>query len=403
MTSPVVPDPVLSARWDAGLARFALSSRTDHDRLARAVLDHPDGREYLVSRLNDQEFGDAAWALARGEVERLAAGGGADWIDAACTWLQAGQADWARSADFCADVAWRARAEHNSALLHLSARDVAATAFAAPGDRGRLHLLLQSQRYDFRFRAIRQTVAALSASPEVLDPFSRAIHTFALLAQGADGALDEMDAVRRLGPDNRKVAHALLHGLWFADQLPDQAERILDLVDSTDLFDPEDSVVCLRKAFALRRLRRYDEALRAIDDGISYLSPQAVEVHADFVRERSIILAVRDIGQSYRDERQMLNGEFERHLAELGVVFDDRVAKVEEKISDSLFKVVEILALFTAIVALLASGAASVTIGSLAWWQRAVLVLTAGFVVMVFFFAIRIVVRPGNRPHRSRG
>jgi hypothetical protein len=239
--------------------------------------------------------------------------------------------------------------------------------------------------------------------PDELDPYSRAIHTFALLAQGADTALEELDAVRRVGGDNVRVAHALLHGLWFADGLPDQARRMLELTDAPDLFHPGDSTVSLRKAYALRMLRRYDEALREIEDGISYLAPQAVDVHADFVQERSIILALRDIGDSYQDERRILGEEFQRHMTELGEVFNDRVAKVEEKISDSLFKVVEILALFTAIVALLASGAVSVAIGSLAWWQRAVLMLTAGVVVMGFFFAIRIVVRPGNRAAGRQG
>lgn len=57
----------------------------------------------------------------------------------------------------------------------------------------------------------------------------------------------------------------------------------------------------------------------------------------------------------------------------------------------------KILGLFTAVIALLVAGAASVTIGDLEWWQRVLLMLTAGAVVMVFFFAIRIVVRPGHR------
>lgn len=392
----------LIARWDEQLARLAISTRTDFASLASEILSSGDGRSYLAERLRDPEFGEAAWSLAKWEVAERCKDGTSAWIGLTREWLAAGEASWHRSAQFCADVAWSARAARNSALLHLSRRDIPGT-FHAPADVGLLHLFLQSQRYDYRFRSICEVIAGLAVPVEDLDPFSRAIYAFALLGQNADVGLVEFEEVRRLGSDHEKVAHALLHGLWFASHLPDQATRILELINSTPALRDNDATVALRKAYALRKLRRYDEASQSIDLGMLCLSPDAVDVHQDFVRERAMILVVREIEESYGRERQVLSDDAERHLRRAQSFVDEKVANIEDKVSDSLFKVVEILGLFTAVIALLVAGAASVTIGNLEWWQRALLMLTAGAVVMVFFFAIRLVVNPGRRPPQGSG
>jgi len=107
-----------------------------------------------------------------------------------------------------------------------------------------------------------------------------------------------------------------------------------------------------------------------------------------------MILVVQEIEELYGRERQILDGEAARHVRELSDAVTAKADQIENKISESLFKMIEILALFTAVVALLASGVASVTIGDLEWWQRGALILTSGAVVMTFFFAIRAVVQP---------
>jgi hypothetical protein len=61
-----------------------------------------------------------------------------------------------------------------------------------------------------------------------------------------------------------------------------------------------------------------------------------------------------------------------------------------------LFRIVEILGLFTAIIALAAGGVASVTSGGLEWWQRLLLILTTGVTVLGFFWLLRVVVRPNR-------
>ncbi|MEU6182782.1 hypothetical protein [Streptomyces coeruleorubidus] len=48
-------------------------------------------------------------------------------------------------------------------------------------------------------------------------------------------------------------------------------------------------------AGALHRLGRYDEGLGAIDRAIDCLPPGDTSVHADLVRERSLLCAARDV------------------------------------------------------------------------------------------------------------
>ncbi|MFB7011578.1 MULTISPECIES: hypothetical protein [unclassified Streptomyces] len=48
-------------------------------------------------------------------------------------------------------------------------------------------------------------------------------------------------------------------------------------------------------AGALRRLGRYDEGLAAIDRALGLLPLGDIAVHADLVRERSLISAARDV------------------------------------------------------------------------------------------------------------
>ncbi len=394
-----------AARWDVRLARSSTVGPTEFRGLATEVLATDGGREYVVERFRDPDCSAAAWRVAGFDVEEQVQGHDGAWIATTQRWLEAGSADWQRSAVFCADVAWSARAACNSALLHLGPRDLAddlSVAVATPAERAVLHLLLQSQRYDFRFRAIRETVAATGVALDQLDPFSRAIHAFALLGQNADSALAEFSAVRRIGGEHEKVAHALLHGLWMATELPGQAERIIDLIDTSEVLRDGDPIVALRRAYALRKLGRYDEAYQAVDLGMLNLSPASPDIHQDFTRERSMISVVRDIEETYARERQVLGDEAARHVRELDEAVAQRAEEIEDKVAESLFKMVEILGLFTAVIALLASGAASVTIGNLEWWQRGVLMLVAGTVVMTFFVAIRTVVRP-RRTRRPSG
>ncbi|MGW2548300.1 hypothetical protein ACWC5I_47455, partial [Kitasatospora sp. NPDC001574] len=85
-------------------------------------------------------------------------------------------------------------------------------------------------RYDFRCRAISDLADDVTAGQRSRwDPYTRALVAFALLGRSEPAGLIAMrDCLEEAG-DNAQVVHALLHGLWLGDGLPDQAGEILRL------------------------------------------------------------------------------------------------------------------------------------------------------------------------------
>ncbi|OIJ91624.1 hypothetical protein [Streptomyces colonosanans] len=207
------------------------------------------------------------------------------------------QADWKESAEICADAAWRARADGNS-ILGLRRPDHVITAIGLDPVTARAyrHLELSTLRYDFRCAALQQLIEQLPKEERSrLDCYSRALYAFALLSQSRPEGLTLMDEVLDEAGGHAKTLHVLLHGLWLGQDLDQGAERLLALSTRPPFDTGTDPIVLFRKAGALRRLARYEESLAAIDRALDLLPPGDVAVHADFVRERTLTIAVRDL------------------------------------------------------------------------------------------------------------
>jgi hypothetical protein len=215
------------------------------------------------------------------------------WTDRAEYWAELIRPSWQESAHFCADIAWRARTAGSSTLVHLTA-DQALGDASTFTSRTRLHLYGLGLRYDFRCAALADLFDRRGRTAD-LDPFSRSLHAFALLGQSDPNALHLIDPLMEETAGHRKVAHALLHGLWLGHDLPDQPHRILALLDRPPFARDPDAVALFRKAAALRRLRRFDEALASISQAMEVLPPEAdPSVHSDLVRERALIINAQD-------------------------------------------------------------------------------------------------------------
>ncbi|MFF2941326.1 hypothetical protein ACFVSQ_15940 [Streptomyces niveus] len=207
-------------------------------------------------------------------------------------------ADWRESAQICADAAWRARAAGHSVLGLLAPEQVRAAGLDPVTERTCLHLYLSALRYDFRTRAIQEFVEQLPSGVRAsLDCYSRALYAFALLGQSHDAGLAVMDEVLAEAGDHAKTRHVLLHGLWLGQDLDRGAKRLLALSTGPPFDTGNDPIALFRAAGALRRLGRYDEGLTAIDRALDLLPPGDITVHADLVRERSLIAIARDLHQ----------------------------------------------------------------------------------------------------------
>ncbi|MGW7323816.1 hypothetical protein [Streptomyces sp. NPDC054845] len=238
---------------------------------------------------------ERGWVMVRARVAEEI-GSGRDWTREAAVWLARGGATWRESARVTGDLAWRARAEGASALLFLDEAYVTSLDPGTAFGRGLWHCFLTTLRYDFRCAAIEEFFAGPPAGRERADPYTDALHAFALLGRSRTEGLEVMAEVVARAGDEDKVVHALLHGLWLGENLPGQASLMLELLESPafaqGLLGPE---ALFRKAGALRRLGRYEPALAAVQSAIDRLDPGEVVVHADCVRERSLILAERSL------------------------------------------------------------------------------------------------------------
>lgn len=218
------------------------------------------------------------------------------WPARLATDLRELDADWRESAEVCADAAWTARATGHS-ILNLLGSDQITTADPDPVTaRTYRHLYLSALRFDFRCPTLQALVEQLpqTALP-ALDCYSRALYAFALLGQSRPEGLDLMDEVLDRAGEHAKTLHVLLHGLWLGQGLDQGAERLLALSTRPPFDTGKDPIVLFRVAGALRRLGRYAEGLAAIDRALDLLPPGDIAVHADLVRERSLVAAARDL------------------------------------------------------------------------------------------------------------
>ncbi|MFD9062151.1 hypothetical protein ACFVZ3_11575 [Kitasatospora purpeofusca] len=226
--------------------------------MIRGLLDTPGSYAALAAAVHRDDLRPTALAAIRTLVEQDI-DAGRPWPSEAARWLSRANADWQTSAALANHLAWYARSRRNSALAHLTGNDH----LTQPGT-DRTHA-----------QALRHIHLA----------------AFALLGSCAPGALEALDRSLAEAGDNPQVCHALLHGLWLGDGLPDQAERILELA-AWPTFDDADPIMIFRTATAWRNLGRRAEALAAIDSALEALGPNQPEVHADLVRERALITSL---------------------------------------------------------------------------------------------------------------
>ncbi|MFC5253040.1 hypothetical protein [Streptomyces nigrescens] len=207
-------------------------------------------------------------------------------------------ADWRESAEVCANAAWAARSAGHSVLGLLSPEQVTAAGPDPVTTRTFRHLYLSALRFDFRCPTLQAFIEQFPNSAlQSLDCYSRALYAFALLGQSRPEGLALMDEVLAEAGEHTKTLHVLLHGLWLGQDLDHGAERLLALSARPGFDTDRDPILLFRVAGALRRLGRYDEGLDAIDRALDLLPPGDITVHADLVRERSLIAAARDLQQ----------------------------------------------------------------------------------------------------------
>jgi len=232
---------------------------------------------------------------------------GEDWIGPLNRGLRVTGTTWQETAQVCSPVVWHARRTGRDVLKDLKDRPTPGADMSAPAHRTWWQLYFSALRFDFRCGAIRSDFQALDPpGAEHADHYIRAHDVFAVLGRSQlaglgmlDALLAEEDAAR-----SREVLHVVLQGLWLGHLLPGRAERLLHLTALPVLARFADPVALMRKAGALRQLGRYRDALTAIDEAIEALPAGDPAVHADLVRERTLITTALDLADRPLDEKE---------------------------------------------------------------------------------------------------
>ncbi|MFB7270784.1 hypothetical protein [Streptomyces sp. NPDC056244] len=243
--------------------------------------ESPSGRETLLDQVRSTA---RSVAVSGGQWPRFLAGMLGDI-----------GATWRESAEVCADVAWQARADGHSALLLLDPEQIARPGADPVTARTYRHVYLGTLRYDFRCRTIETLLHTLPAQVvDELDCYSRALGVFALLGQSRTTGYAGMEQVLAEAGDHAKTLHVLLHGLWLGHGLPGREEHMLRLLARPAFASRSDPIALFREAAARRGLGQHRQALESIDRALDLLPPGDTAVHADLVRERSLITAAHD-------------------------------------------------------------------------------------------------------------
>ncbi|WP_331752799.1 hypothetical protein OG440_38485 (plasmid) [Streptomyces sp. NBC_00637] len=277
----------------ADFAALPAHTSGERARVVRRLLALPTAQTTLAWLSKDPARRGLVFDIAHVDVEDQLEGA---WVCVAEGWMLLIRPSWQERAQFCSDLAWFACQHGSSVLKQVTVGQALSTLGAPEVLRTRRCLYATALRYDFRCRALEAFFTAHPSPPDELDPFSRALHAFALLGQSNTAGLELIDPILRDARHDAKVAHTLLHGVWLGDGLPDQPRLLLDLLAGPAFGARPDPLALFRKTQALRRLGRFEETLHAIDDAFESL-PADVDpaVHSDLVRERVLVTVARDL------------------------------------------------------------------------------------------------------------
>ncbi|GLY74379.1 hypothetical protein [Actinoallomurus iriomotensis] len=269
----------------------------------------------------------------------------------------------------------------------------------------------QRLRFDYRFREI------LARCNEWLTEFhdDALIRSFAAFGGLGSRALNGLDLYDRAvqAPDaDRKSRQVALTAIWFADHLDEQPDMLLRLSDEMMARGDDDANIHYRRAAALRRLGRYDEALTEIDLAIDRFGVGNMLVHEQYAQERRTIIHTRDMRRGAAEEAARLGDEMaarvderidqasaalEEKIDEASQRLAQRVSFAQELVSEGLLKMVEVLGLFVTLLGFLI-GSGAVLVKSKTFSERAVAMTVVVVGALVFFGLLRLVTHVRRRP-----
>jgi tetratricopeptide (TPR) repeat protein len=269
----------------------------------------------------------------------------------------------------------------------------------------------QRLRFDYRFRELQ------TRCNEWLGEFHDDALILGFAAFGGLGtrALNGLNLFTRAveAPDaDDKSRQVCLSAVWFADHLEDQPEILLRLSDEMMARGESNANIHYRRAAALRRLGRYDDALAEVDLAIDLFGVGNIMVHEQYAQERRTIIHTRDMNRRAEETAARLGAEIsarvderidqasaalEEKIDEASRHLAQRVSVAQELVSEGLLKMVEVLGLFVTLLGFLV-GSGTVIVKARSFSERAIAMSVVLVGALAFFALLRLVTNLRRRP-----
>lgn len=318
-----------------------------------------------------------------------------NWVAEFASWIVKNDIAFSDMLNLAAGVCWYARSNNVSAVDIVQRRELTNTDGSLRGFTI-IYCYLQSARFDFDYRKIRQAVGIIDADSPEYRPVVNAFRLFADLAKGEHVDVERIDNIIS-DNDHPKILHLLIHGMWLSP-LGEYGEKLIDIATVLIRLDPKDSNAWMRRAEGHRRLGEYEKAIDAIDTAIATLPAKEVVIHADYVRERGNILTQKNSMHMLNQEMATMRAELEeqgvQQIAQMEKMIAAHTKSLETQYRDMLFRIMEILALFVSLIALLAVVVGSSISGGLSVQGRVAIIISGSLFVIFFFVMVHILARP---------
>jgi tetratricopeptide (TPR) repeat protein len=353
-------------------------TRDDLDDLDRLLLE-ASGHERLM--------------LLRDHLARGVGDGSLGWVGELSVRAARHELSLAELRSLATDVAWLSR----EAGEEYPSRGGRSVRQAEPRDR--LHALVvayvlgQRLRFDFKFDALGSLAQEWLGEFEG-DALVLSFAAFAALGLRAPHGLDLYRQATAAPDADRRSRHVCLAGMWLADHVEGQPEMLLELSNKMMAKGEIDENVFYRRASALRKLGKHDQALDEIDRAISMLGVGNNRVHQDYMRERESILVTMQMQRHADALAEKIGAELreqaDKRIEEASVVLRGRVETAQRFVSDSMLKIVEILGLFVTLAGFLI-GSGAVVFRASTFTERVVAMIIVVAGSLLFFILLRLV------------
>jgi tetratricopeptide (TPR) repeat protein len=358
----------------------------------------------LGDRMASALSGDRVAVLV-GHLAPLTASGSLDWIAELAT--LAGQYGLAvpeiRAA--VTDLAWLARM-NGQRYPDRADWDAARGVTGSPTKRLVLaYAHAQRLRFDFKFAQLRTScnewLAEFSGDALILS-----LAAFAGLGARASNGMDLLTRAVESPDADEKSRQVCLAAIGFADHVEGQAETLLSLSNDMMARGEDNENVHYRRAAALRKLGRYDEALAEADRAMDLLDAAgSTLVQEQYSQERRAIIAAQDMRQQAetmtRELGDQISAQVDKRIAEASADLEDKITEASERlaervdaaqelVSEGLLKMVEILGLFVTLLGFIV-GSGAVVIKAKTFPERATAMALVVVGAVVFFGMLRLI------------